>query len=243
MYARNQGRCYCSEPIWRHHLQALWRTSHRGLLSSHHCIDQYRSWRTNLPCTVFFISTRLVGICLTLWLNYSHDHSPAPPFPNQALQEQIMRLIRNLPPTQHRVTSWVCVLSLSLLWYDHRYASHTCFEANCARNRTTQQWLLLGRTNMQPNVRRWHPRWLSRLFKDAEIAVSRISDRHTHIRARAVHLHVSTFSLTMCSCLHSPSQPAHVYFHTHNLYKTSSIPCALVIVDMLTLETSTPVVI
>ena len=24
VYARNQGRSYCSEPIWRHHLQALW---------------------------------------------------------------------------------------------------------------------------------------------------------------------------------------------------------------------------
>ena len=51
VYARNQGRYYCLEPIWRHHLQALlmWTTGHTVWDSEIDCLTSWITLHKRIP--------------------------------------------------------------------------------------------------------------------------------------------------------------------------------------------------
>ena len=145
------------------------RTSHHVLSSSHHCIFQYLSCRTNLTmvCNVFLISTRLMRVCLTLVAGLSSrpPHGRAHPRPSPARVENAAH-----PKSATGATSStklrVCYAALPTSVWPHVRSIHVPWSISPVQENTHRS--LLSGYITRPSIQRWRPPWISEFFNNAE---------------------------------------------------------------------------
>ena len=144
------------------------RTSHHVLSSSHHCIFQYFSCRTNLTmvCNVFLISTRLMRVCVTLVAELSSRPRPgrAHPRPSPARVENAAHP-KSATGAMSSTKLRVCYATLPTSVWPRVRSIHVPWSISPVQGNT--RWSLLSGNITRTSIRRWRPPWISEFSNNA----------------------------------------------------------------------------